>query len=113
MKQEIPAILASDSYKQSHRNQYRKGTEVVYSTWTPRKSRIEGIDKVMTFGIQYFIKDYLIDSFNKRFFNRPKEEVIAEFKRCRGTQFDPELDDVFLDILENHYDEIEKIMHNY
>ena len=81
MKQEIPAILASDSYKQSHRNQYRKGTEVVYSTWTPRKSRIEGIDKVMTFGIQYFIKDYLIDSFNKTFFNRPKEEVIAEFKR--------------------------------
>ena len=81
MKQEIPAILASDSYKQSHRNQYRRGTEVVYSTWTPRKSRIEGIDKVMTFGIQYFIKDYLIDSFNKTFFNRPKEEVIAEFKR--------------------------------
>ena len=81
MKQEIPAILASDSYKQSHRNQYRKGTEVVYSTWTPRKSRIEGIDKVMTFGIQYFIKDYLIDSFNKTFFSRPKEEVIAEFKR--------------------------------
>ena len=43
----------------------------------------------------------------------PLETVIAEFKRCRGTQFDPELDDVFLDILENHYDEIEKIMHNY
>ncbi len=43
----------------------------------------------------------------------PLDVVIAEFKRCRGTQFDPELDDVFLDILENHYDEIQKIMDNY
>ena len=43
----------------------------------------------------------------------PLDVVIAEFKRCRGTQFDPELDDVFLDILENHYDEIQEIMDNY
>ena len=43
----------------------------------------------------------------------PLETVISEFKRCRGTQFDPELDDVFLDILENHYDEIEKIQNTY
>ena len=43
----------------------------------------------------------------------PLDVVIAEFKRCRGTQFDPKLDDVFLDILENHYDEIEKIKENY
>lgn len=39
--------------------------------------------------------------------------VISEFERCRGTQFDPELDDVFLDILKNHYDEIEEIQENY
>ena len=43
----------------------------------------------------------------------PLDVVISEFKRCRGTQFDPELDDVFLDILENHYDEIEKIKNEY
>ena len=43
----------------------------------------------------------------------PLDVVINEFKRCRGTQFDPKLDDVFLDILENHYDEIEKIKNNY
>lgn len=43
----------------------------------------------------------------------PLDVVISEFKRCRGTQFDPELDDVFLDILENHYDEIERIKNNY
>ena len=81
MNKELLAILASDSYKQSHKQQYRKGTEVIYSTWTPRKSRIPNINEVVTFGIQYFIKDYLIDSFNRTFFNRPKEEVISEFKR--------------------------------
>ena len=43
----------------------------------------------------------------------PMDVVISEFERCRGTQFDPELDDLFLDILRNHYDEIEKIRENY
>lgn len=78
---EITATLNSDYYKQSHHVQYSPHTEVVYSTWTPRKSRMDGVNKVVFFGLQYFIKDYLIDSFNKTFFNRPKEEVINEFKR--------------------------------
>ena len=43
----------------------------------------------------------------------PMDVVISEFERCKGTQFDPKLDDVFLDILKNHYDEIEKIRENY
>ena len=43
----------------------------------------------------------------------PLETVISEFKRCRGTQFDPELDDAFVDILENHYDEIKEIQEKY
>ena len=77
----ISATLACDGYKTSHRKQYSPHTEVVYSTWTPRKSRMEGVNKVVVFGIQYFIKDYLIDSFNETFFNRPKDEVINEFKR--------------------------------
>lgn len=43
----------------------------------------------------------------------PIETVISEFKNYRGTQFDPDLDDLFLDILENHYDEIKKIQEKY
>lgn len=77
----ISAILACDGYKTSHRKQYSPHSEIVYSTWTPRKSRMEGVNKVVVFGIQYFIKDYLIDSFNETFFNRLKDEVINEFKR--------------------------------
>lgn len=40
-------MLMADFYKLSHREQYPKGTEYVYSTWTPRKSRIEGINEVV------------------------------------------------------------------
>ena len=43
----------------------------------------------------------------------PLDVVISEFKRCRGTQFDPEITDVFLDILENHFEEIQEIQENY
>lgn len=43
----------------------------------------------------------------------PMDVVISEFKKCRGTQFDPELDDVFLDILENHPEEIKEIQERY
>ena len=43
----------------------------------------------------------------------PLDVVIAEFEKCKGTQFDPALDDVFLDILKNHYDEIKEIQEKY
>ena len=39
----------------------------------------------------------------------PLEVVKEEFQKNSGTQFDPEIIPVFLDILNNHYDEIEKI----
>jgi len=43
----------------------------------------------------------------------PTETVIAEFERCKGTQFDPEIADVFLDILKNNYNEITQIQEKY
>ena len=39
----------------------------------------------------------------------PLDVVKNEFEKNAGTQFDPNLVTVFLDILNNHYDEIEKI----
>lgn len=39
--------------------------------------------------------------------------VISEFERCKGTQFDPQLADVFLDIVRNHFDEIKEIQEKY
>lgn len=43
----------------------------------------------------------------------PIDKVIDEFKHCRGTQFDPQLDDLFIDILENDYHSISEIQQKY
>lgn len=43
----------------------------------------------------------------------PLDVIISEFERCKGTQFDPQMADVFLDILNNHYDEIREIQEKY
>lgn len=80
MKNMIMPILC-DFYKIAHRAMYPTGTEYVYSTWTPRASRMKGVTEVVWFGGQAFFKEYLIDMFNEHFFNRPKAEVIAEYVR--------------------------------
>ena len=43
----------------------------------------------------------------------PLDYVITEFERCKGTQFDPKIADVFLDILNNHYDKLKAIQEKY
>ena len=43
----------------------------------------------------------------------PLDYVISEFERCKGTQFDPKIADVFLDILNNHYDKLKAIQEKY
>jgi nicotinamide phosphoribosyltransferase len=53
-------ILCSDSYKVSHWKQYPKGTEYVYSYFESRGCENEGWDSVVFFGLQYFIKRYLL-----------------------------------------------------
>lgn len=73
-------LLLTDGYKLGHREQYPSGTTLVYSNWTPRKSRIEGVDSVVFFGLQYFIKEYLIERFQKDFFEQSKDKVVSEYK---------------------------------
>ena len=43
----------------------------------------------------------------------PIETVISEFENCSGTQFDPKLAELFLDILKNNFNEIQTIMDKY
>ncbi|WP_343704916.1 nicotinate phosphoribosyltransferase [Flavobacterium sp.] len=74
-------LLLTDGYKVDHRRQYPNGTTLVYSNWTPRKSRLEEVDEVVFFGLQYFIKKYIIHDFEEYFFKKSKEEVVAKYAR--------------------------------
>ncbi len=43
----------------------------------------------------------------------PLDTVISEIERCSGTQFDPKIAEVFLDILRNDFDDIKAIQEKY
>lgn len=80
-------LTFTDSYKLSHKGFMNEGTEVIYSNMTPRSDKYFTAKPdneqtcVVSFGLQAFIKEYLIDEWNREFFNKPKEEVIGSFKR--------------------------------
>lgn len=77
------AVELTDGYKLDHRRQYPKGTEYVYSNWTPRSNEYfkEAKDGSVVFGIQYFIKKYLIEYFNKNFFELEEDYAVESFRR--------------------------------
>lgn len=80
----------ADGYKVDHRRQYPEGTSLVYSNWTPRKSRLDEVDGVVFFGLQYFIKKYLVEDFDRHFFSRPKTEVLNEYRRRISAYLGPD-----------------------
>lgn len=77
----INPMLLIDFYKAVHAEMLPKGITKSVSYFTPRMSRVKMWDKVVMFGLQGFIKTYLIDYFNEEFFNKPFKEVISEYKR--------------------------------
>lgn len=77
----INPLMLIDFYKADHRRQYPEGTELVYSNFTPRKFRLEGREELVFFGLQYFVKEYLIKQWNEGFFNLPKDKVVNDYKR--------------------------------
>ena len=87
----INPLTAIDFYKADHRRQYPEGTTEVYSNFTARSVRLGKVikdifdNKIVFFGLQYFIKHFLIESWNENFFQKPKAEVIAKYKRRMDT----------------------------
>ena len=80
----LNAINAIDFYKSGHRVQYPKGTEYVYSNFTPRTGKhcnINGSKGVINFGLQGFIKWFLKDLWDETFFNQPLDDVRAKYQR--------------------------------
>lgn len=102
---QINPLHCIDFYKADHRKQYPQNTTLVYSNFTPRSSRIAEIDKVIFFGLQYYIKEYLIDNWNNEFFKKPLEEVISKYKRRMSNALGPDA------ITYEHIEYLHKLQH--
>ena len=77
----INPMLLIDFYKAVHAEMLPKEITKSVSYFTPRMSRVKMWDKVVMFGLQGFVKTYLIDYFNECFFERSLDEVIGEYRR--------------------------------
>lgn len=77
----INPMLLIDFYKAVHAEMLPAKITKSVSYFTPRMSRVRMWNKVVMFGLQGFVKTYLIDYFNERFFERPIDEVISEYER--------------------------------
>ena len=88
----ILPLLLKDFYKVDHLHQYPEGISLVYNNFTARMSRMAGMDRMMVFGIQYLIKEYLIRQMNEQFFRLPKDKAILPYKRTISNALkDPDL----------------------
>lgn len=74
-------LIEIDGYKLDHRRQYPDKTEYIYSNWTARSSRVIGQNSVVFFGLQYFLKKYLME--DMAFFFQGNIDEIAEKYQCR------------------------------
>lgn len=76
------AMFLTDSYKLHHKIMYPEGTEKVYSTWVPRSSKyLNDVDGCIVFGIQYLIKEFIINYFDENFFKRNEDDVVNEYEK--------------------------------
>jgi len=86
----INPLNLTDSYKVGHHDMYPKGMEYLQSNFTPRSSRIEGVNKVVFFGLQAFIKEVLEKQFDRFFGTDGLELIYAHSQRVEkllGTKF--------------------------
>lgn len=90
-------VVMSDFYKQSHAEQYPKGITKLISYATARMSRVSKEqcgDKLTVFGIQSYVKDFLIERFNETFFNVDVDEAIDFYKAIIGETFPMQFVDI-------------------
>jgi len=87
-------LTAIDFYKADHRRQYPEGTEFVYSNFTPRSDRLfnwkDKSGKIVWFGLQGFIKSFIIECWNKEFFLKPKDDVVSYYKKRMDNSLGPD-----------------------
>lgn len=80
------ALLLSDTYKQCHDRMYPKGLTKLVSYWVPRKSMLKNQNEMVFFGLQAFIKEYLIDYFHDYFFSLSEDYMIKLYSDSMNIQ---------------------------
>ncbi len=87
-----------DFYKTGHVFQYPAGTHAVYSNFTARSDRLAPVlregkgafdGKVVFFGLQAFVMDFLLETFNEGFFKLPKAQAVGRYRRRMDTSLGP------------------------
>ena len=73
-------LKKTDFYKADHRRQYPDGTELVFSNWTARKSRIEGVNHFVFFGLQAYLMK-MAAGWEAEFFARPLPVVRDSYQQ--------------------------------
>ena len=96
----IDPLSQADFYKTGHIFQYPEGTSEVYSNLTARSDRLAPVlrdrfdSKIVWFGLQGFIKSFLIEIWNENFFGQPKAVAVGRYKRRLDTALGPGAVDV-------------------
>lgn len=85
MTLQVNSALLLDGYKTGHKDQYPQGTEFVHSNLTARSAKYsllpEGIhnNKVVFFGLSYYVQNYIIEHWNKNFFSQDIDVIAKEY----------------------------------
>lgn len=93
-KKPSPFVLA-DFYKTGHPAMYPADTTRLVANFTPRSAKYAPVlpelfdNKVVWVGLQGFIQEFLIDTFNENFFQRPKALAIRKYMRRMDTALGP------------------------
>lgn len=88
-------MFLTDFYKTLHHVIYVDKLDFLTSYWTPRKvigERKNSLpNEVVVFGLQAFIKEWLIKYFNKNFFERNVNEIVMEYEEFLKNTFNEEI----------------------
>lgn len=93
--------MQKDVYKEFHTRAYHPKVSKVYANYTSRGNKhcnIENNEDVLFVGLQYFIKDYLIDEW-ATFFDAPRAEAVRNHKRILSAMLDYEVSVEYLESL--------------
>ena len=82
------ALLLCDTYKTVHSDMYPSSLKKLVSYWVPRKSMFQNEEnqKMVFFGLQAFIQEFLIKYFNDNFFDVPLDDILITYKKYMNIQ---------------------------